>query len=60
MRALAIGVGVATVLLLVSGGHLILIPLLFVPLGFVSLRRGRHYLAALRAARPLNVRSTPS
>jgi hypothetical protein len=60
MRALAIGVGVATVLFLVSGGHLILIPLLFVPLGLLSLRRGRHYLATLRAARLLNVRSRPS
>lgn len=57
MRALAIGLGVATVLLLVSGGHLILIPLLFVPLGLLTLRRGRHYLAALRAARPRDVRS---
>lgn len=60
MRALAIGVGVAAVLFLVSGGHLIFIPLLFVPFGLLSLRRGRRYLAALRAARPLNVRSTPS
>jgi hypothetical protein len=59
MRALAIGLGIATVLVLVSGGHLILIPLLLVPLGLLSLRRGRHYLAALRAARPLNVRSRP-
>ena len=30
------------------------------PLGLLTLRRGRHYLAALRAARPLNVRSRPS
>jgi len=50
----------ATILFLVSGGQLILIPLLFVPLGLLSLRRGRHYLAALRTARPPNVRSTPS
>lgn len=59
MRALAIGLGVATVLLLVSGGHLILIPLLFVPLGLLTLRLGRHYLAAIRAARPPDVRSRP-
>ena len=60
MRALAIGLGVATVLVLVSGGHLVLIPLLFVPIGLLTLRRGRHYLAALRAVRPLDVRSRPS
>jgi hypothetical protein len=60
MRALAIGVAVAAVLFLVSGGHLILIPLLLVPLGLLTLRRGRHYLAALRAARPLDVRSRPN
>jgi len=59
MRALAIGLGIATVLVLVSGGHLIFIPLLFVPLGFFSLRRGRLWLAALRAARPLDMRSRP-
>ena len=41
MRALAIAVGVATVLFLVSGGQLILISLLFVPLGLLTLRRGR-------------------
>ena len=59
MRALAIGLGVATVLLLVSGGHLILVPLLFVPLGLLTLRRGRHNLAALRTTRPLDIRSRP-
>lgn len=60
MRALAIGLAVAAVLFLATGGRLILIPLLFIPLGLFTLRRGRHYLAALRAARPLDVRSRPS
>lgn len=60
MRAPAIGVAAAAVLFLATGGHLILIPLLFVPLGIFTLRRGRRYLAAARAGRPLDVRSRPS
>lgn len=48
MRALAIGFAVAAVLFLVTGGHFILIPLLFVPLGLVTLRRTRQSLAAVR------------
>ena len=58
MRALAIGLAVAAVLFLVSGGQFLLIPLLFVPLGLFTLRRGRHFLAALKA-RPIDVRSRP-
>lgn len=38
MRALAIGLALAAVLFLVTGGHFILIPLLL-PLGLLSLRR---------------------
>ena len=41
MRALAISVAVATVLILVTGGRFILIPLMFVPLGLFSFRRLR-------------------
>jgi hypothetical protein len=48
MRALAIGFAVAAVLFLVSGGHLILIPLVLVPLGLLSLGRLRQSLAAVR------------
>lgn len=58
MRALAIGIAVAAVLFLTSGGRLIFIPLLFVTLGLFTLRRGRHYLAAVRA-RPLDLRRRP-
>ena len=47
MRALAIGLALAAVLFLVTGGHFILIPLLL-PLSLLSLRRGRTSLAAVR------------
>ena len=59
MRALAIGLAVAAILLLVTGGRLLFIPLLFVPLGLFTLRRSRQYLAPSRA-RPLGVRNRPS
>ena len=55
MRAIAIGFAVAAVLFLVSAGHLIFIPLLFVPLGLFALRRGRGYLAHMRG-RPFDPR----
>jgi hypothetical protein len=48
MRALAIGLAVAAVLFLVTGGHVILIPLLLVPLSLFTLRRARQSLAAVR------------
>ncbi len=48
MRAVAIGLAVAAVLFLITGGHFILIPLLFVPLGLLSLRRARGVFAAGR------------
>jgi hypothetical protein len=47
MRALAIGLALAAVLFLVTGGHFILIPLLL-PLGLFTLRRRRHSLPAVR------------
>jgi len=47
MRALAIGLTIAAVLFLVTGGHFILIPLLL-PLGLFTLRRGRHPVAAVQ------------
>ena len=54
MRAVAIGLALAAIIFLVTGGGLILIPLLFVPLGFFTLRRGRQYLRT----RPPDVRGT--
>lgn len=48
MRALAIGLAIAAVLFLVTGGHVILIPLLLVPLSLLTIRRARHSLAAVR------------
>lgn len=45
MRALAISVAVATALLLLTGGRLIFIPLLFVPLGLLNSRRVRALVA---------------
>lgn len=47
MRPLAIGLAVAAVLFLVTGGHFILIPLLL-PLGLFTALRGRHPAAAVR------------
>jgi hypothetical protein len=43
-----IGLAVAAVIFLATGGHLIFLPLLFVPLGFLTFRQGRQHLAALR------------
>ncbi len=47
MRALAIGITLAALLFLVTGGRFILIPLLL-PLGLFTLPRSRHALAAVR------------
>lgn len=48
MRALAIGLAAAAALFFLTGGHFILIPLLFAPLGLFTLRRARQSLAAAR------------
>lgn len=48
MRPLAITFAVAAVLFLVTGGHLILIPLLLVPIGLLTLRRTHRSLMAAR------------
>jgi len=58
MRVLAITFALAAVLFLVSGGHLILIPLLFVPAVLVSLNRIRRHLAAASAKLPALRRMT--
>jgi hypothetical protein len=43
IRVLAIGLAIAVIVFVVSGGHVLFLPLLFVPLGLFSLghRRGR-------------------
>jgi hypothetical protein len=46
MRTIAISVAVAAVLFLVTGGRLILIPLLFIPLALFTQRRARWFLPA--------------
>ena len=46
MLSLAIVLALAAVLFLVTGGHLILIPLLL-PLGLFTLLRGRHPVAVV-------------
>jgi hypothetical protein len=49
MRVLAIGVAIAVIVFAVSGGHVLFLPLLFLPLGLFSLdhrqRRERGYCA---------------
>jgi hypothetical protein len=40
MRGLAIGIALAAILFLVTGGHFLLVPLL-IPLGFFALLRNR-------------------
>jgi hypothetical protein len=41
MRVLAIGVAIAVIVLVVSGGHVLFLPLLFLPLGLFSLGQRR-------------------
>jgi hypothetical protein len=41
MRVLAVGLAIAVIVLVVSGGHVLFLPLLFVPLGLFSLGHGR-------------------
>lgn len=36
MRALAIGIAIAVIVFVVSGGHFLFLPLLFVPIGLFS------------------------
>lgn len=50
MRLLALGLAIAVVVFVVSGGHILFLPLLFLPLGLFSLghRRRRGTLLAQR------------
>jgi len=41
MRALAVGLAIAIVVFVVSGGHFLFLPLLFVPFGLFSMRQRR-------------------
>jgi len=49
MRILAVSFAIAAVLFLVTGGTVLLIPLLFIPLGLLSLRRGPELMAGIRS-----------
>jgi hypothetical protein len=41
MRILAIGIAIAVIVFVVSGGHVLFLPLLFLPLGLFSLGHRR-------------------
>jgi hypothetical protein len=41
MRVLAIGLAIAVIVFVVSGGHILFLPLLFLPLGLFSLGHRR-------------------
>ena len=41
MRVLAIGLAIAVIVFVVSGGHVLFLPLLFIPLGLFSIGHSR-------------------
>jgi hypothetical protein len=45
MRAVLIGVAIAAIIFAASGGHIFFLPLLFIPLGVLSLRRLQRHRA---------------
>jgi hypothetical protein len=45
MRAVLIGVASAAIIFAASGGHIFFLPLLFIPLGVLSLRRFQRHRA---------------
>jgi len=52
MRVLAIGLALAVIVFVVSGGHVLFLPLLFLPLGLFSLEhRRRNQPSSLRRDR---------
>jgi hypothetical protein len=53
MRVLAIGLAIAVIVFVVSGGHVFFLPLLFIPLGLFSLGRGRQQPSSFRRDRLL-------
>ena len=55
MRALAIGLAIAVIVFVVSGGHVLFLPLLFIPLGLFSLgHRRRQQPTSFRHDRSLS------
>lgn len=51
MRLLAIGLGVAVLIFVLTAGHVIFLPLLFVPLGLFSLGHRRRQQPGLLSRR---------
>ncbi len=49
MRVLAIGLAIAVIVFVVSGGHVLFLPLLFLPLGLFSLGQRRRRQASYSA-----------
>ena len=55
MRVLAIGLAIAVIVFVVSGGHVLFLPLLFIPLGLFSLgHRRRQQPSSFRHVRSLS------
>ena len=53
MRVLAIGLAIAVIVFVVSGGHVLFLPLLFLPLGLFSLGHRRRRQPSSFRARPI-------
>jgi hypothetical protein len=51
MRLLALGLAIAVIVFVVSGGHVLFLPLLFLPLGLFSLRHRRRRRGTLLTQR---------
>jgi hypothetical protein len=51
MRLFAIGIGIAVLVFIVTAGHVISLPLLFLPLGLFSLGNRRQQQPSLPAGR---------
>jgi hypothetical protein len=49
MRLLALGIAIAVIVFVVSGGHVLFLPLLFLPLGLFSLGHRRRRRSTLLA-----------
>jgi hypothetical protein len=51
MRVLAIGLAIAVIVFVVSGGHVLFLPLLFIPLGLFSFGHRRQQPSSFRRDR---------
>jgi hypothetical protein len=49
LRVLAVGLAIAVIVFVASGGHLLFLPLLFLPLGLFSLGHRRRRLSSYPA-----------